>query len=122
MEFLSVLSFAVFFLALFSQFVSPDAGWPEKAILTLTAGCIDAGWYALVAVSLSRSGMLEHKSPCQLPCAVRVLVAPGRVQVQINHQHLLRVTSGLVGRRATAELANLSGDVFVGLIHRPAFR
>jgi threonine/homoserine/homoserine lactone efflux protein len=51
---------AVFFLALFSQFVSPDAGWGEKGILTATAGGIDALWYALVALALSRSGVLER--------------------------------------------------------------
>ena len=51
---------AVFFLALFSQFVSPDAGWAEKGILTATAGGIDALWYVLVAIALSRSGVLER--------------------------------------------------------------
>jgi len=51
---------AVFFLALFSQFVSPHAGWTEKAILTATAAGIDALWYALVALGLSRAGVLER--------------------------------------------------------------
>ncbi len=51
---------AVFFLALFSQFVNPDAGWQEKAILTATAAGIDAGWYTLVALGLSRENVLER--------------------------------------------------------------
>lgn len=51
---------AVFFLALFSQFVSADAGWAEKGILTATAAGIDAGWYALVAVAVSRGPVVER--------------------------------------------------------------
>jgi threonine/homoserine/homoserine lactone efflux protein len=47
---------AVFFLALFSQFVTPGAPWPVVLGLAATAMIIDAGWYALVATVLSRSG------------------------------------------------------------------
>jgi len=43
----------LFFLALFSQFARPDAGWHEVAIITLTAGFIDAGWYIVVALFIS---------------------------------------------------------------------
>ncbi len=50
---------AVFFLALFSQFVNPEAGWQEKAILAATAAGIDAAWYSLVALGLSRSNVFE---------------------------------------------------------------
>ena len=50
---------ALFFLALFSQFVRPDAGMTEKAIMAATAGVIDALWYIIVAVVLSHSIILE---------------------------------------------------------------
>ena len=51
---------ALFFLALFSQFVRPEAGMGEKVIMALTAGVIDALWYALVALVLSHSAILER--------------------------------------------------------------
>ena len=51
---------AFFFLALFSQFVRPDAGMTEKAIMAATAGVIDALWYIIVAMVLSHSIILER--------------------------------------------------------------
>lgn len=45
---------AAFFLALFSQFVAPDSGMRDGAILALMAMAIDAAWYCLVALVLSR--------------------------------------------------------------------
>lgn len=48
---------AVFFLALFSQFVDPSATWLEKAGMGLMAGGIDAVWYVLVALVLSGTGL-----------------------------------------------------------------
>lgn len=51
---------AVFFLALFSQFVRPGMSSGDHALLSLTATVIDGGWYALVALVLSRSGVLER--------------------------------------------------------------
>ena len=51
---------AVFFLALFSQFLSPEAGLAWKALMVATVGLIDAGWYALVSLLLGQSGMLER--------------------------------------------------------------
>ena len=47
-------------IALFSQFVRPEAGMGEKVIMALTAGVIDALWYALVALALSHSAILER--------------------------------------------------------------
>jgi threonine/homoserine/homoserine lactone efflux protein len=47
---------ALFFAALFSQFVAPDTGLRDTAILALTAFAIDGAWYALVALALSGSG------------------------------------------------------------------
>ncbi|MDZ7749485.1 MAG: LysE family translocator [Halofilum sp. (in: g-proteobacteria)] len=49
---------AVFFLALFSQFVTPGAGAADTAILWATATVIDGAWYSLVAVGLTGSAAL----------------------------------------------------------------
>jgi threonine/homoserine/homoserine lactone efflux protein len=51
---------AFFFLALFSQFVRPEAGWPETFIMATTAGVIDALWYSVIAVTLSARFIAEH--------------------------------------------------------------
>ena len=48
---------ALFFLALFSQFVRVQADWTEKVIMASTAAIIDALWYGLVAVVFS-SGLV----------------------------------------------------------------
>ncbi|MDO6427111.1 LysE family translocator [Thalassotalea sp. 1_MG-2023] len=50
---------AIFFLALFSQFVSPEATFNEKAIMVATVGSIDALWYILVAFLFSRGPVIE---------------------------------------------------------------
>ena len=49
---------AIWFLALFSQFLRPEAGVAEKVMMAGLAASIDAAWYALVAVVLSRGAML----------------------------------------------------------------
>ena len=49
---------ALFFLALFSQFVSPEFEWGGKFLLAFTAAGIDAAWYCLVAVGLSHGAVL----------------------------------------------------------------
>ncbi|MEI4983444.1 LysE family translocator [Aeromonas caviae] len=49
---------AIFFIALFSQFVHADTGWREGGIMMLTAGGIDSLWYVLVALVLSRGPVL----------------------------------------------------------------
>lgn len=49
---------AIFFAALFSQFVSAQAQLGEKMIMALTAAVIDAVWYLLVALVLSHSRVL----------------------------------------------------------------
>lgn len=48
----------LFFVALLSQFVSPDMSLAARAIIVLTAVIIDGGWYVLVAVGLSHSRVL----------------------------------------------------------------
>ena len=49
---------AVFFIALFSQFVTPDAGNNERIIMTATAALVDGIWYSLVALLLSHGPIL----------------------------------------------------------------
>ncbi len=41
---------AVFFLAVFSQFVSSNMPLPDQVSVAIIAGGIDAGWYALIAI------------------------------------------------------------------------
>jgi threonine/homoserine/homoserine lactone efflux protein len=50
---------AIFFLALFSQFVDANAGLQQKLIMTATVGTIDTLWYLLVAFMFSRGPVLE---------------------------------------------------------------
>ncbi len=50
---------AIFFLALFSQFVDADAGWQQKAIMTTTVGLIDMVWYVVIAYAMSRGPILD---------------------------------------------------------------
>ena len=45
---------AVFFAALFSQFIQPEATVKTQLIIAATAAVIDALWYTMVAVLLSR--------------------------------------------------------------------
>ena len=49
---------AIFFLALFSQFVRPSAQLPEKLLMALLAAGIDTAWYLLVAAVLSHGPVL----------------------------------------------------------------
>lgn len=49
---------AVFFLALFSQFVTPEQGWQEQGVMALTAIVIDGGWYTIVALIAGHSVVL----------------------------------------------------------------
>ncbi|TLF52997.1 LysE family translocator [Halomonas urmiana] len=48
----------LFFIALLSQFVTPEMSLAAKALVVGTAMVIDAGWYVLVAVGLSHSRVL----------------------------------------------------------------
>ena len=50
---------AIFFAALFSQFVSAEAGLGEKLLMALTAAVIDAGWYLFIALSVSHARVLS---------------------------------------------------------------
>lgn len=50
---------AIFFLALFSQFLTGDASNEQKVIMTVTVGSIDALWYCLVTFTLSRGNIIN---------------------------------------------------------------
>jgi threonine/homoserine/homoserine lactone efflux protein len=51
---------AVFFVALFSQFVHPGMSAREHALLWATATGVDGLWYACVALVLTRRGIAER--------------------------------------------------------------
>ena len=51
---------AIFFVALFSQFVSADLTRTDHLIMVATATLIDASWYLLVALALSHSRVIER--------------------------------------------------------------
>ena len=50
---------AIFFLALFSQFLGEEASSEQKMIMTVTVGSIDAIWYCLVTFTLSRGNIIS---------------------------------------------------------------
>lgn len=50
---------AIFMLALFSQFLQPGFGVPEKAVMVVTVGITDASWYSLIVTLVSRKTLLE---------------------------------------------------------------
>jgi threonine/homoserine/homoserine lactone efflux protein len=50
---------AIFFIALFSQFVSPDATLSDQLIMTATALLVDGLWYSIVVFLLSHGPILK---------------------------------------------------------------
>lgn len=51
---------AIFFLALFSQFVTEEASTQQKVVMTATVGIIDALWYLIVAFTMSRGPIIDR--------------------------------------------------------------
>ena len=51
---------ALFFAALFSQFIEPDATAFEKTLIASTAAGIDTLWYALVSMLLAQTAVLAR--------------------------------------------------------------
>ncbi len=49
---------AIFFIALFSQFIDANASLEQKIIMTSTVGLIDAVWYCLVTFTLTRGNII----------------------------------------------------------------
>jgi len=78
---------ALFFLALFSQFVSPEFEWGGKFLLAFTAAGIDAAWYCLVAVGVSHGAVLPwlraHSMWIERIIAVLFVVIAMRVLIGI---------------------------------------
>lgn len=73
---------ALFFLALFSQFVSADMGLAARIQVAATAVLIDGGWYTLVALTLARGPMLaalrrHHDNVERATAVVLALIAVG---------------------------------------------
>jgi len=50
---------AIFFLALFGQFVDEQAGWQQSVIMVGTVVSVDTLWYCLLVIALSQSTLLE---------------------------------------------------------------
>jgi threonine/homoserine/homoserine lactone efflux protein len=50
---------AIFFLALFSQFVDADASWIQNVVMTVTVGLIDGVWYCFVTYGISRGSIIN---------------------------------------------------------------
>jgi threonine/homoserine/homoserine lactone efflux protein len=50
---------AIFFIALFSQFIDESSLWQQKVVMVLTVGGIDMLWYCLIALVFSQSKMLD---------------------------------------------------------------
>lgn len=74
---------ALFFLALFSQFLSADMGTAARVQMVATATLVDGSWYALVAILLGRSRLLpwlrEHHHWVERITAVLLLVVSASV-------------------------------------------
>lgn len=51
---------AIFFLALFSQFVTVEASVEQNMIMVATVGLIDAIWYCIVTYALTRGPVLKR--------------------------------------------------------------
>lgn len=49
---------AVFFTALFSQFVSAGQAWEDQLVMVMTATLVDGIWYSLVALLFSQPALL----------------------------------------------------------------
>lgn len=67
----------LFFLALFTQIIRPDTPPPARALYGLTMVALEFGWFAGVAVLLSRRAIREHF----VPVAHRVERATGAVLI-----------------------------------------
>lgn len=50
---------AIFFIALFSQFVNADSSEQQKIIMTITIGSIDTLWYCFITFILTRGNIIN---------------------------------------------------------------
>ena len=51
---------AIFFVALFSQFIRPNDGWAERGLMAVTAMSVDAFWYMTVVLFVSQPRLLRQ--------------------------------------------------------------
>lgn len=58
---------AIFFLALFSQFLDPEASLPEKAGMVALMGSVDAAWYCAVSAMLGNRRLLPRLQAARRP-------------------------------------------------------
>lgn len=58
---------AIFFLALFSQFLDPGASLPEKAGMVALMGSVDAAWYCSVSAMLGNRRLLPRLQAARRP-------------------------------------------------------
>ncbi|MEE4190564.1 MAG: LysE family translocator [Halieaceae bacterium] len=58
---------AIFFLALFSQFLDPEASLPEKAGMVTLIGSVDAAWYCAVSAMLGNRRLLPRLQAARRP-------------------------------------------------------
>ena len=76
---------ALFFLAVFSQFLAADMTHAARAQIVLTAMFIDGGWYVLVAILLGRSRFLpwlrEHHHWVERATAVLLVIIAASVVI-----------------------------------------
>ena len=77
---------ALFFLALFSQFLSADMGHVARTQMVLTSMLVDGGWYVIVAMMLGRSRFLpwlrDHHHWVERGTAVLLVVIACSVALQ----------------------------------------
>ena len=81
---------AAWLLALFSQFVQPDAVLAEQFVLVSTVGVIDASWYCLVAFLASSGrlvkGLQQNASRIDLGMGILLIIlAAGMLWRAIPH-------------------------------------
>ena len=81
---------AAWILALFSQFVQPDAVLAEQFVLVSTVGVIDASWYCLVAFLTSSGrlvkGLQQNASRIDLGMGILLIIlAAGMLWRAIPH-------------------------------------
>lgn len=84
---------ALFFLAVFSQFLEADMAHAARVQIVLTAMFIDGGWYILVAIMLGRSRLLpwlrEHHHWVERATAVLLVIISASVVINTLTQNRL---------------------------------
>ena len=78
---------AIFFLALFSQFVQPEASWVKRGSMAFIALAVDGLWYTAVVLSVTHSRLLvllqSHSSFLNKLFAIVLLAIVVRLLLEI---------------------------------------